>query len=203
MINENLKKLHNAFNVYQKKLTKEELPCVQDDKPYKLLKKLFADLESVFLELGLWSFAKAFENTRLIINTKSSEWRENPITNDLALLATRADLSVSNLLQNFDVTNEELNILENSSQKVKCLVDLFQSAALDTRSDSFHSIVFVDRKSTAIHLNNLFCELSKKENWTFLISDYLFGDSACSESGDRMTFKKQVDLHLFFIKYLV
>jgi endoribonuclease Dicer len=65
-------------------------------------------------------------------------------------------------------------VLEFSSEKVNCLIEIFRSSII---AQKFHAIVFVERKYSAYYLDQILQKLCKMEEFAFIKSDFVFGNS--------------------------
>lgn len=162
----------------------------ETDNPFKVIKKELGDLENLLEELGLWSFCKAYQDSvqRILNNFNSVDKSLNNNVIDLmkTSLTSLFNQHVRSIISEEDENNLE-KILELSSVKVNCLLDIFNSYKATPK---FHSIVFVDRKTIAFHLNLIIQNLSQLDEWKFIKSDYLFSDSG---SYVAMSATKQVN----------
>jgi len=178
---ENVVQLDQRFN----HLTNIEAGFEFIENPYKLLKKEFSDLKAIFVELGLWSFSRAYSRTKKLLALKLESFKNIIQVQYVLQLLKSIELVFDNLLKEIE-KNTALDDykLEYSSNKVKALMKIFQQAKKldDSMHACFHSIVFVDRVKTAIYLDELFKEISKREDYKFLKSDFLFGTSQSNKS---------------------
>ena len=185
----------------------ETIECHQQiehsENPFRMLKKEFADLESIFMELGLWSFQAAYKTlikslpARMLLFKKflSTEFIDALV----ASIECSFDLLLSQLITDSDTT---VNVLANSSDKVNCLVNIFKDARMNYAKHSssneagksrFHSIIFVARKKTASYLNNIFSVLSRHEEFDFLKSDFVYGTTQ-TNTEENMSVMRQVNI---------
>ena len=180
----------------------------QSENPFRFLKKEFADLESIFMELGLWSFQVAYKTlfkslpARMLLFKKflSTEFVDTLV----ASLECSFDLLLSQLITDSETTED---VLANSSDKVNCLVNIFKDAHMNYSKHSsdeasisrFHSIIFVARKKTASYLNNIFSLLSRNEEFYFLKSDFVYGTTQ-TNAEENMNVIRQVNIDKFLLQ---
>ncbi len=142
-----------------------------------------SELEHILEELGIWSFALAYEQSIIIIKSSieyfSDKIETNVIESFLENLNNIFESSIQPVLSKEDLEDPK-KILFNSSNKLNCLVNLFQA---NLEYKQFHSIVFVERKSTAFYLNKLFSKLNELDEYKFIKSDFLYGYSSSKSSG--------------------
>ncbi len=187
---------------------KDDLSFAKLENPYKFLRSVFTDLQHILVELGLYSFKKAYHETIstkkldeklaiLLLNFAKLEGIENLVKT----IVTYFDDLILNYLP--DSLDQDINnILKYSSAKVKALVEIFRKVNVkdnvnaDANSDidsKFHSIVFVERKKTVYYLDALFKEFSVLEDLNFIKSTYIHGSSALNAE-ETMNHKKQVSV---------
>ena len=166
-----------------------------NDNIFKPLKKEFNDLKSVFLELGLWSFNLAYNNSmQTIINkipTVCYDDDADYFQSYIEGLKLKFDDIISKLYTNDEITQ---NILQFSSEKVNCLIEIFQDANLrptDEQNEKIHSIVFVERKKIAYYLDILFKTINQRDDFNFIQSDHLYSSS--QSNAKDMSILKQVN----------
>lgn len=140
--------------------------------PYKTLKKELCDLEVLFVELGLWSFDKAFKTTIDYLKAKILDWKDCSQGESFVKLVLSLETCINNLLN--DVECLDTNLLIYSSEKVNALVQIYKEKGQSSVKENFHSIVFVDRKIVAVYLDMILKKLSEMPGWTFLRSDFFF-----------------------------
>ena len=184
------------------------------DTPFRKIKNELSNLKHVLLELGAWSLAVTLPRSlahiqSLLVNyaAKLEESAQRDVEelvkslHDVLLGATRR------LIGEQDEQRAEL-ILKFSSAKVNCLLRLL--AANNAALDRPITIVFVERKFIAFHLNKILVALSSSlDEWRFVKSDYLFsytggrgGLSLRNDTGDEkpMSYQKQVGSRGFALR---
>ena len=165
---------------------------------------MFTDLKHILIELGLYSFKKAYND---IIKTNKLE--ETLTTISLNIKIKNIDTLVKSIVANFDhliksnlpdsLDEDVNNILVYSSAKVKALVAIFRKVNrqenLNPGADyKFHSIIFAERKKTVYYLDSLFREISSGvEDLNFIKSTFIHGTSQLNAE-DAMNHKKQVNI---------
>lgn len=165
------------------------------DNVFKPLKREFGDLKSIFLELGLWSFNIAYNDSMenmldkiptVCFDSDATYFKE--YVRDIKL---KFDDLIFKCYSQDEITE---NILEFSSEKVNCLVEIFHDANLksseDTQNEKMHSIVFVDRKKIAYYLDFLLKKLNQRDCLNFIQSDHLYSSS--QSNAKDMSILKQV-----------
>ena len=199
------KKLNDHFKTEADKSDlNNELCFAKLENPYKFLRSVFTDLQHILIELGLYSFKKAYRET---ITTKKLEeklamlllnMKIEGIENLVKTIVAYFDDLLSHYLPD-SIDQDINNVLKYSSSKVKALVEIFRKVnikdnLLNADMDSkFHSIIFAERKKTVYYLDALFKELSVLEELSFIKSAYIHGSSALNDE-ETMNHKKQVSL---------
>jgi hypothetical protein len=157
---------------------------VDTENPFKVIKKELSELEHILEELGIWSFALAYQQSIINIQSCMEYFNDKIETNFIELflqnLKNIFEQSIQSLLSKED-QDDSKKILEYSSNKLNCLVNLFQANNLKFKQ--FHSIVFVERRSTAFYLNKLFSKLNELDDYNFIKSDFLYGYSSSKYPG--------------------
>lgn len=178
---------------------------VDTENPFKTIKKELSELEHILEELGSWSFAGAFEQSLLNIQSCLEYFNDKLELNVMNLFLENLkkifESSIQSILSKEDLEDSK-KILDNSSNKLNCLVNLFQANNL--KSKEFHSIVFVERRSTAFYLNKLFSKLNELDDYKFIKSDFIYGYSTSKAPGTDIVMNniKQVIFRKFLNYFL-
>lgn len=147
------------------------------ENPFKVIKKELSDLINIFEELGIWSLSQACVDSVKTIK-RSLETCKHFITTELVEnIGESINKSVFFLIRKLMSKDDEQDVnkvLKYSSEKVNCLVDIFRSSLM---ANKFHAIVFVERKHTAFYLDKILQKISKLEEFNFIKSDFVFGNS--------------------------
>jgi hypothetical protein len=166
---------------------------VDIENPFKVIKKELSDLINIYEELGVWSLSHAYVESVKTIK-KSLETCKHIIGSELIEnIGESINKSISYLIRKLIADGEENDvdkILRNSSEKVNCLVDIFKTSLT---TNKFHAIVFVERKHTAYYLDQILQKISKLEEFKFIRSDFVFGNSR-QNIKEFMNNSKQVSL---------
>jgi len=147
------------------------------ENPFKVIKKELSDLINIYEELGIWSLSHAcVESVKTIKRTL--ETCKHFIASELVEnIGDSVYNSICYLIQKIMIKGDEDDvekILKYSSEKVNCLIDIFRSSLM---ANKFHAIVFVERKHTAFYLDQILQKISKLEEYNFIKSDFVFGNS--------------------------
>lgn len=159
--------------------------------PYGIVKRELSNLETILLELGSWSFKKAFGKFLPYLKKIAAVQGKNQ-TNWLKLVEHFEDTNnrvVRQLVPDEDENDVEKMYYKYSSKKVRALVDLLKSRAMDAKD--FHAIIFVERKMTAYYLNDFLTSLKPKI--ALLRCDYVHGiNSRTANISNDLDLKRQV-----------
>lgn len=168
----------------------------ENESPFKTIKRECSDLDNILKDLGLWSFSIALQDAIEKYKKNDSISSKN-VTEMKNFGEQLEDLFKQVRLKISQEEEENLeNILIFSSEKLNCLLDIYNE---NNKKSNFHSIVFVERKSTAKYIDIVFKKLSQIEKWSFIKSDHLFGVSGVR---NNMTIAKQAFKIIFFLPFL-
>jgi hypothetical protein len=177
---------------------------IEPSNPYRILKNELSNVESHLEELGVWSFKKAFEEFASLIRKLASVAAAGEDDPDKPKMCSWKDLAASlehvysqyveKLLPKEEEDNTD-KILSYSSEKFRALFQWLKAKA--EKDANFHTIIFVERKSTAFYMNRILTALSQK--YPFIRSDFVHGDTKINlfSNESAMDSKKQVYI-LFF-----
>lgn len=162
----------------------------KNENVFNALKKECSDIENIFDELGLWSFYKALKifvidqlDTNKFFSTEPNE--KNKLDEIKLNFRNLLDLVPTFLSEENEINAEK--ILEYSSDKFKKLFEIYLKQK--NNNQNFHSIIFVERKSTAYHMDLILKNLAQTETWSFIKSDYI---SSISGGKKNMNSTQQV-----------
>lgn len=157
---------------------------------FKEFERELLNLKEILEEIGIYSFRKALNNLFDDLLTNLNSKRVQKHATVVAYIKNVFDLLKSIVDDCVKRADDELNtneILELCSGKLHCLFDLFRERrALKHEADSkFHAIVFAERKLTVEYLADLFNMLSKSDEYSYLKSGFVVGNStyAAKEAG--------------------
>jgi hypothetical protein len=109
------------------------------DNPFKIIKKELNSLKDLLIELGLWSFKKAFQVSIKTITKKIILLKENINIQFIEALVNSLDTHFNYLFDKFIPYSDCIdNILKYSSIKVNCMIDIFKDAYLKCDSLRFY-----------------------------------------------------------------
>ena len=162
------------------------------ENPFKIIKKELTDLINIYEELGIWSFTSACLDSLKTIKRAleacnhclSTEIIQNIVDSihDNLFFLIRQTMSLED-------QNDSNKILEYSSEKVNCLIEIFRSSF---EAKQFHAIVFVERKYTAYYLDQIMQKICSLDEFSFIKSDYVFGNTR-QNTKEIMNNAKQVN----------
>ena len=170
---------------------------VDFENPFKVIKKELSDLINIYEELGIWSLCSAclesIKTIRKTLDTSKHCMTIEKINDICDSLQNVIFFLIRKQMTEEDESNVE-KILNFSSEKVNCLIDIFKASFV---SNKFHAIVFVERKYTAFYLNQILEKISHLEEYHFIKSDFVFGNSR-QNIKETMNNTKQVNLFFYF-----
>lgn len=162
---------------------------------FREFERELSNLKDILEEIGLYSFRKAlstvFNDLLMRINIKrlknDAKLAVDLIESSFELLKSIADDCVRKGKEEEDDNDDEMSareMLELSSEKLRCLVDLFRERRCSDNVDvaKFHAIVFAERKLTVEYLAAFFNALANDDNeqYGYLKSGFVVGSSTYS-----------------------
>jgi hypothetical protein len=170
------------------------------ENPFKIVKNILGAMKEILKELGLWAFVvylkeiltkKMFSECMNNFKASYNLIDENLINDTLDFIRKieayfRYLIDEKRLLDDEEL--EPKNIIKNSCNKLSCLLQVLNDAYEFEKNSSltttttikgykFHSIIFVERKSIAEYIDRILKALSSLEEWNFIRSDFVTGNS--------------------------
>ena len=147
------------------------------ENPFKIIKKELTDLLNIYEELGIWSLSSACVDSIKTIR-RALETCKHCLSKELIdNIADSIEENIFFIIRQTISLEDQNNIgkiLEFSSVKVNCLVEILRSSY---NAKKFHAIVFVERKYTAYYLDQILQNIRQLPDYDFIKSDYVFGNT--------------------------
>jgi endoribonuclease Dicer len=152
---------------------------VNSKNPFKEARRALNESFIVLTELGYWCFSKAFVETIEKVTESFmttplftvTQQEKNTIRDYLKAIH---DVHLRAVLSEENENNPEM-VLKHSSHK---LVTLLTILSENRAKKNFHAIVFAQTKVSVFWLAKLLQEVSQLDEWSFLQSDFIYGENS-------------------------